>query len=118
MLVPQNIVIDLNNVVTERNQHDVLIKWTWKVLDLCGPDLPNFSPYKVLESNIAIIRTHVFEWYVVPWGSKNGHQKDTCIKEIGLCHEHILTTLGSTIHMNGGSIAPLNEHKNLHLDLE
>ena len=34
-------------------------------------------------SNTAIIKTPVFEWYVVRCGSQNGHQTDKCF-EIGL----------------------------------
>ena len=45
-------------------------------------DMPN--------SNIMIIWTPLFEWYLVMCGSKNGHQKYMCLKEIGLCAQHVL----------------------------
>ena len=33
----------------------------------------------------------IFEWCVVRYGCKNGHQKDIiCVKEIGLCAQNIL----------------------------
>ena len=32
------------------------------------------------KSNITIILTPIFEWYVVRFGSKNEHQKDMCLK--------------------------------------
>ena len=35
----------------------------------------------------------VFEWCMVGWGSKNGHQKDICWKEIGLYVQNLLTIL-------------------------
>ena len=31
----------------------------------------------------------IFEWYVVWCGFKNGHQKDICLKEIGLRAQNI-----------------------------
>ena len=36
-------------------------------------------------SNIAIIWTRIFEGDVVRSGSKNGHDKDMCLKVIGVC---------------------------------
>jgi len=33
--------------------------------------------------------TPIFEWCVVRYGSKNGHQKDMCCKEIGLCSKFV-----------------------------
>ena len=44
-----------------------------------------------------LIRTPIFQWCVVYYGSKNGYQKDMCLKEIGLCVQNmIMIILGST----------------------
>ena len=40
-----------------------------------------------------------FEWYMVRCGSKNGHQKDMCFKEIGLRAENILIILASIVNI-------------------
>ena len=45
----------------------------------------------------------MIEWYVVRCGSKNGHQKDTRLKEIGLYAQNMLAILGSIVNMTGGS---------------
>ena len=37
----------------------------------------------------------IFEWYVVWCGSKNGHQKDMRLKEIGLRAQNMITFLSS-----------------------
>ena len=52
-------------------------------------------------SNMAIIWTPIFEWHVVRWGSKNGHQKYMYLKEIGLRAQNMLTILGSLVNMIG-----------------
>ena len=52
-------------------------------------------------SNIAIIWTPIPEWYVVRCGSKNGHQKDMCSKEIELRVQNILTILSLIIDVIG-----------------
>ena len=36
-------------------------------------------------------------------GSKNGNQKDTCLKEIGLCDRYMITILGSIRNTIGGT---------------
>ena len=36
----------------------------------------------------------IFEWCVVSCGSKNEHQKEMCLKEIGLCAQNVRTILG------------------------
>ena len=56
----------------------------------------------MLDSNIVIIWTLIFEWCVVRRESKNGHQKDMCLKEIELCVQNMLTIIGSIIDMIGG----------------
>ena len=42
------------------------------------------SKVDMLNSNIAIFRTPIFEWYMFRCGSKNGHQNYMCFKKIGL----------------------------------
>ena len=54
-------------------------------------------------SNIARIWTPIFEWYVVRSGSKNGHQKDLCLKETRTCAQNMLTILSPIVNMIGGS---------------
>ena len=42
-----------------------------------------------------------------------------CSKEIGLSTQKLLTILSSLVNINwGGLIGSLNEHKNLHFDIE
>jgi len=41
-----------------------------------------------------LIRTPIFEWFVVWRGSINGCQKEMCLKEIGLCAQNMITILG------------------------
>ena len=54
----------------------------------------------VPKSNIAIIWTPIFEWYVVRCGSINIHQKYMQgLKEIGLCALSMLTIRGSMVNM-------------------
>ena len=45
--------------------------------------------------------THVFDWYVVQWGSKSKHHEDTHLNEIGLCLQILLTTLHSIVNTIG-----------------
>jgi hypothetical protein len=48
----------------------------------------------VFESNIGIIWTYVFEWYVIRCGFEDGHQKHIMGSlEIGLCVQNMLTIL-------------------------
>ena len=49
-------------------------------------------------SNIAIILTPIFQWYVVRCGSKNIHQEDMHLKEIGLGAQTMLI-LGSVVNI-------------------
>ena len=51
-----------------------------------GPNLPQEFDYvsNMRKSIVAIIWTPTFEWYVVGCGSKNKHQKDMCVEEIGV----------------------------------
>ena len=41
---------------------------------------------------LILIKAPKFEWFVLWCGSKNGYQKDICLKEIGL-HAHITMTI-------------------------
>ena len=42
----------------------------------------------------------IFELHVVRCGSKNGHQKDLCLDEIGLCAQKMVTILGLVVNIN------------------
>ena len=58
---------------------------------------------------------------MVKCGSKNRHQKDMCLKEIGLTAQNMFTILGSIVNIIGpgggeGRIWALNEHESLHFD--
>ena len=44
----------------------------------------------------------------------DGYQKDTCLKEIELCAQDMLSILGLIFNINGGTYRSLNEHNNLH----
>jgi hypothetical protein len=57
----------------------------------------------VPDSNISIIRTLIFEWYVVRCGSENGQQKYICSKQIGLCAQDMLAVLGSIGNVIAGT---------------
>jgi hypothetical protein len=45
----------------------------------------------------------IFEWWVVRCRSKDGHQKDMCLKEIGLHAQYWLTILGSIVNIVEGT---------------
>ena len=40
---------------------------------------------------------------MVRCGSMNGYQKDTCLKEIELCAQDMLSILGLIVNINGGT---------------
>ena len=71
-------------------------------------------------SNITILWTPRFEWYMVTCRPKNGHHNDTCLEEIRLHAHNTLILLRSTINKlvggGGGAIWPFNENENLPLD--
>ena len=48
-----------------------------------------------------LIMTPIFGWYVFWYGSKNGYQKDMCMKEIGLSVQNMIT-LGQMVNIIGG----------------
>jgi hypothetical protein len=58
---------------------------------------------EVPNSNIVIIWTCISEWYVVIYGSNDGHQNDTCFKEIGLHAQNMLAILHSIVNIVGGT---------------
>ena len=46
--------------------------------------------------------TPICDWYMVWWGSKIKHHKDTCLKDVGLWHlQKLLTSLHSTLNTFG-----------------
>ena len=47
------------------------------------------------KSNIEISWAPIFEWYAIRFTSKNTHQKDKCLKKIGLLDQNKLTILRS-----------------------
>ena len=58
-------------------------------------DLPNLVTY--------LNQTPIFEWCVARIGSKNGYPKDMSLEEIRLHAENMMTILGSTINIIGGT---------------
>ena len=52
-------------------------------------------------SNIAVVWTPICEWYVVRCQSKNEHQKDMCLEEVGLRTQYILIILESIVNIFG-----------------
>jgi hypothetical protein len=50
-------------------------------------------------------------------GSKSGHQKDICLKEVELRAQNVLAFLGSIVNIKRGTyICSLCEEKNLRFD--
>lgn len=62
------------------------------------------SKVDVPESNIEIIWTPKFKWYVVGVNVRRDNQRDMCLKKIGLRAQHMITIAGSTFNMIGGHI--------------
>ena len=64
------------------------------------------SNVDVPNSNAIIIWTHVFEWFVIGFWSKSGHQKNMFSREVGLHAQNMLTILSLVINMigKGGAI--------------
>ena len=57
--------------------------------------------------------TPTVDWFVVQWGSKRKHHKDTCLKEIKLHRQTLTTTLHSTVHIIGEDLCiqlRINKH--------
>ena len=59
------------------------------------------------------MQTPTFEWNMVTLATKNGHQKNMCYGEIGLCAQ-METILASTC--SKGLSDHLKRNKNLHFD--
>ena len=61
----------------------------------------SLSLHEVDGSQVAHLLNHTpkFEWYVVQWGSKRKHHKDTCLWKIGLHLQTWITTLHSIINV-------------------
>jgi hypothetical protein len=63
----------------------------------------------------------IFEWCIVKCGSKNRHQKDMCLKEIGKHIQNLLTILDLIVSIIGGlcdqGMAPWLSPFDLHIDL-
>ena len=47
------------------------------------------------------VMTPIFEWYVDRSGSKNGYEKDTCLREIGPHAQNMISILNSTTNIIG-----------------
>jgi hypothetical protein len=63
-----------------------------------------------------LIRTLIFESYVIWWGTKNGYHKDMCSKDIGLRAQKmmiILDALVNIINLGAHMTQFTNQHKNL-----
>ena len=75
-------------------------------------NVPNLVPY--------LHWTPIVKSHAIRCGFKNGYQKGTCLKEIGLRAPTFETNLGSSVNIIGGTynIRPFNEHKNLHFNNE
>ena len=52
-------------------------------------ELTNFVP--------SLNQPPIYEWYVVRCGSNNKYQKYTCLKEIRVCAENMITILNSVV---------------------
>jgi hypothetical protein len=59
------------------------------------------------DSDIYLNETPTFEWWVVRFRIKNGHQKEMCSKEIGLQAQNVLTILSSIVNTIGGTYVTL-----------
>ena len=78
----------------------------------CDHALVHVLHVDVPKSNIGIVYTPPFEWYVVRCGSMNIHKKCTCIKKIRLCAHNILTILESIFNIiEGPTCKKLNFNK-------
>ena len=55
-------------------------------------------------SVIILHQTPIFDWCVVRWGSKNKCYKDTCLEEIKLCLQTLLTTPHSKVNTTGRAL--------------
>jgi hypothetical protein len=51
--------------------------------------------------------TPIFEWYGAWCGSMKGYQKDTCLKDIAILSQKMITILGSIINKIGRGGGPI-----------
>ena len=73
------------------------------------------NPYSVT----FLIRTPIFEWYVVRFASKNGYQKDVFVRYWTSCSKYDdHSRLNGEHNWGGGPIWSFNVHKKLHFDNE
>ena len=70
--------------------------------------MPNF--------NTTIRWTPIFEWNVDWCGSKNKHQNNICLKEMGRRAQNTLTILSSMVNMIVRPTLSFTKQKNLHFD--
>jgi hypothetical protein len=56
----------------------------------------------MLDSNVYLNQTPIFEWFVVWCDSKNGYQKDMCLNMIGPHNPNVIIVLGSIINIIRG----------------
>ena len=100
------------------------LAWAYGCMGATGWDdtCLNLSSY-ALKANVPNSFTHltqttIFEWYVVCCGFKNGRQKYTCLKEIGLHAQDMITILGSIFNIIDRGpedhIWPFKKHINLY----
>ena len=76
-------------------RRDLLPRVTLGRIAIYKADVPKLS--------IATIWTPLFERYMIRCQSKNGHQKDKCLKETGLHVQYMLIILGSMVNMITGT---------------
>ena len=48
-------------------------------------------------------QTSIFKWYGIRCGSKNAYSKDTCLKEMGVPAQNVITILGSIVNVIVGT---------------
>ena len=51
-----------------------------------------------------LYRTPILEWYVISCGSKNGHQKDMCLKYIQLHAQNVIYIPNAIVNIVGGLV--------------
>jgi hypothetical protein len=72
------------------------------------------NPYSIT----FLVRTPIFEWYVVWYGFKNKCQIDCVIKKLDKCAQYVMTILDSIANINSGDLYDhlYNEHEDLHFE--
>ena len=73
------------------------------------------NPYSVT----SLIRTPIFELYVISCGSKNRNQDDKFFKrDWTACSKNVIHPMLNSQHNSERPIRPKNEHENLHFENE